>query len=54
MRWYFSEPWSLSLEASRFDDNVSQITFGVGWGLGAGSRGESSDRVEEGDRRVAP
>jgi hypothetical protein len=51
MRWYFDSPWSVSVEASRFDDNVSQLTFGVGWGFGAGhkeaSREKSRDRVEE-------
>ena len=33
VRWYFSEPWSVSVEASRFDDNVRQIAVGFGWGL---------------------
>jgi hypothetical protein len=39
MRWYFEAPWSISLEASRFDDNVSQFVVGFGWGLGLGDRG---------------
>ena len=38
LRWYFTAPWSVSLEATRFDDNVSQIVVGVGWGLGIGER----------------
>ena len=32
-RWYFEDPWSVSLEATRFDDNVRQISVGFGWGL---------------------
>lgn len=32
-RWYFRDPWSMSLEATRFDDNVRQLSFGFGWGL---------------------
>ena len=32
-RWYFSDPWSVSLEATRFDDNLRQISVGFGWGL---------------------
>jgi len=32
-RWYFSDPWSVSLEATRFDDNLRQIALGFGWGL---------------------
>lgn len=31
--WYVSEPWSVSLEASRFDDHVYQIGVGFGWGI---------------------
>jgi Outer membrane protein beta-barrel domain len=34
-RWYFREPWSVSLQATRFDDNLRQLMFGVGWGLRA-------------------
>lgn len=34
-RWYFREPWSVSLDASRFDDNLYQFTVGVGWGIAA-------------------
>jgi opacity protein-like surface antigen len=37
-RWYFSEPWSVSLHASRFDDKLYQFAVGVGWGLPAGMR----------------
>jgi hypothetical protein len=33
VRWYFSDPWSVSIQATRFDDNLRQLTFGVGWGL---------------------
>lgn len=32
-RWYFADPWNLSLEATRFDDNVRQLAVGFGWGL---------------------
>ncbi len=32
-RWYFTNPWSVSLQATRFDDNLQQLMFGVGWGL---------------------
>jgi hypothetical protein len=32
-RWYFQDPWSISLEATRFDDNIRQISVGFGWGL---------------------
>ena len=32
-RWYFRDPWSVSLQATRFDDNLAQIMLGVGWGL---------------------
>jgi hypothetical protein len=32
-RWYFREPWSVSIQATRFDDNLRQLMFGVGWGL---------------------
>jgi hypothetical protein len=41
-RWYFSDPWSVSLEATRFDDNVRQISLGFGWGLRRGA-----DRFDE-------
>jgi hypothetical protein len=33
LRWHFADPWSVSLEASRFDDNVRQLAVGFGWGL---------------------
>lgn len=33
VRWYFEDPWSISLEATRFDDNVRQLAVGFGWGL---------------------
>ena len=32
-RWYFEDPWSISLEVTRFDDNVRQLAVGFGWGL---------------------
>lgn len=32
-RWYFTNPWSVSLQATRFDDNLQQLMLGVGWGL---------------------
>jgi hypothetical protein len=45
VRWYFSTPWSVALEAERFDDNVSQLSIGVGWGFGGG-RHDSRDYRE--------
>jgi len=36
LRWYLSEPWSFSLEGTRFDDHVYQIGIGFGWNLGGG------------------
>jgi hypothetical protein len=42
-RWYFAAPWSLSLEATRFDDNVSQVSVGFGWGLGFRDRNRDDD-----------
>jgi hypothetical protein len=32
-RWYFRDPWSISVQATRFDDNLRQLMVGVGWGL---------------------
>lgn len=32
-RWYFADPWNITVQATRFDDNLSQVSFGVGWGL---------------------
>jgi hypothetical protein len=32
-RWYFRDPWSVSVQATRFDDNLRQLMVGVGWGL---------------------
>jgi outer membrane protein with beta-barrel domain len=40
LRWYFTAPWSVSLETTRYDDNLNQIVVGVGWGLGIGERRE--------------
>lgn len=34
-RWYFQEPWSVSIQASRFDDKIYQFTVGAGWGFPA-------------------
>jgi outer membrane protein with beta-barrel domain len=48
VRWYFSAPWSLSLEAERFDDNVSQISLGFGWGFG---RDGDDDEYRDDERR---
>jgi hypothetical protein len=39
VRWYFSDPWSVSIQATRFDSNLQQLMLGVGWGL----RRERSD-----------
>src|SRR5882672_2092486 len=69
VRWYFKAPWSLSLEAERFDDNVSQLSVGFGWGFGrderespdyregyrdAERRGARSSRDESNEPRVEP
>jgi hypothetical protein len=32
-RWHFRNPWSISIQATRFDDNLRQLMVGVGWGL---------------------
>jgi hypothetical protein len=48
-RWYFSEPWSVSLEATRMDENIYQMTVGIGWGLRLGKDDDRSDRRD--DRR---
>jgi hypothetical protein len=42
-RWYFSDPWSVSIQATRFDDNLQQLMVGVGWGVGR----ERPDRANE-------
>jgi hypothetical protein len=49
-RWYFDSPWHVTLEAERFDDNVSQVSVGFGWGLGGSDRDEpgSGDPSEPG------
>jgi hypothetical protein len=53
-RWYFREPWSLSLEAVRYDDKVYQIALGAGWGLRlGGERPERSERRERDERQPA-
>ncbi len=35
VRWYFRKPWSVSVEATRFDANLYQFDVGVGWGFRA-------------------
>lgn len=35
LRWYFKEPWTVSLEATRFDDKIYQLGAGFGWGMGS-------------------
>jgi outer membrane protein with beta-barrel domain len=42
-RWYFKHPWSVSLETSRLDDNIYQVAFGVGWGVGPGADADEDD-----------
>lgn len=49
--WFLRAPWSVSLEATRFDDNVSQVTVAFGWGLrslfgvgGSPARAHASER----------
>jgi hypothetical protein len=44
-RWYFRDPWSVSVQATRFDDNLTQLMFGVGWGL----RDEETDDDDDDD-----
>jgi len=41
-RWYFRDPWSITVQAMRFDDNLRQLMFGVGWGL----RGVRTERTD--------
>jgi hypothetical protein len=41
-RWYFRDPWSFSVQATRFDDNLRQVMVGVGWGM-RGLGAEPSD-----------
>jgi hypothetical protein len=41
-RWYFRDPWSVSIQATRFDDNLRQLMVGVGWGVGR----ERPDRAD--------
>lgn len=48
-RWYFREPWSISLEASRFENDIQHITVGAGWGLRSGR--ERDGRPERERRR---
>lgn len=44
VRWYFNEPWSVSLEATRMDENIYQMSVGIGWGLRFGKDNDRSDR----------
>ncbi len=32
VRLYYRDPWHLSLEATRYDDNFTQLVIGFGWG----------------------
>ena len=48
--WSFDAPWSVSLEATRFDDNVSQVSVGFGWGLGFKNRSRS-DSIDDDNGR---
>jgi outer membrane protein with beta-barrel domain len=41
--WRLRDPWNVSLETSRFDDNVSQISVGFGWGIGDRDEASASD-----------
>jgi hypothetical protein len=52
-RWYFSEPWSIAIEGVRFDDNVSQVTVGFGWGMRPSTEREETldEREQELERR---
>lgn len=49
-RWYFKEPWSVSLETSRLDDNIHQIALGVGWGMRPGR--DAADEADDLDARL--
>lgn len=42
--WFLREPWSVSLEGTRFDDNVSQFNVAFGWGLRSLFGGGTSER----------
>jgi opacity protein-like surface antigen len=50
LRWYFDAPWSVSLEATRFDDNVSQVSVGFGWGLGLKNTSRSEPIGDDNER----
>jgi hypothetical protein len=55
LRWYFAAPWGLSFEATRFDDNVSQLSVGFGWGLGFDNENSTerrSRRTDAADHRL--
>ena len=41
-RWYFRDPWSISVQATRFDDNLRQLMVGVGWGM----KGLRTERID--------
>jgi hypothetical protein len=51
-RWYFDAPWSLSIEGTRYDDNVSQLAVGFGWGLGFRDRDRERARQRDRDREA--
>jgi hypothetical protein len=49
-RWYFRAPWSVSIEGTRYDDNVSQLAVGFGWGLGFKDEDQRRDEERERNR----
>jgi hypothetical protein len=53
IRWYFSAPWTLSLEGERFDSNVSQVSLGVGWGFGRGEHEAYREGYRDAERDAA-
>jgi hypothetical protein len=50
-RWYFRAPWSVSIEGTRYDDNVSQLSVGFGWGLGFKDEDQRREEERERNRR---
>jgi hypothetical protein len=46
-RWYFRDPWHVSIQGTRFDDNLYQVMLGVGWGLRDRDQRERADRRRE-------
>jgi hypothetical protein len=49
-RWYFEAPWSVSIEGTRYDDNVSQLSVGFGWGLGFKDKDRGFNDGDDDDR----